>query len=295
MADKTSSYAGQRRFAMLMGIPALIVLLILVAPILFYILKNSFYDITLTVPRPPEFVGGANYAAVFKDTRFLNALKNTGILLVLGISIQSILGLIIALLLNRDFRFKRLAITLLAIPIMITPVVAGFNWRMIYNEHFGPLNFILNALHISEGISWTADPSVALYSILIVDIWQWTPFVALILLAGLQSIPKQVYEASNVDGATPVQTFFRVTLPLLKPMFILVILFRTIWIFKIFDPVYILTGGGPGTSTETLSVYTYVEGFRYWRIGYTSALAVVQLMMMTVVASVFVRLMKRKG
>jgi multiple sugar transport system permease protein len=211
--------------------------------------------------------------------------------MILGIITKSILGLILALLLNREFKLKKVAITILALPIMITPVVIGFNWRIIYHEHFGPLNYIIRLLRLGSGASWIADPKLALISIFIVDTWQWTPFVTLILLA----IPRQVYEASNVDGATSWQIFRRVTLPLLRPMFVLVVLFRTIWIFKIFDPVFILTGGGPGTATETLSLYTYINGFKLWRIGYTSTLAVFQLIIMNIVATIFVRKFMRRG
>ncbi|MGB9857412.1 MAG: carbohydrate ABC transporter permease [Brevinematia bacterium] len=286
---------GKRRFARWMTLPPVLILVALVVGPLGFLLYSSFFDWTLTVPTPPKFIWFKNYVEVFKDIRFWNALKNTVLLMILGITTQSILGLILALLLNREFKLKKIAITILALPIMITPVVIGFNWRIIYHEHFGPLNYIIRLLKIGSGASWIADPKLALISIFLVDTWQWTPFVTLILLAGLQSIPRQVYEASNVDGASSWQIFTRVTLPLLRPMFVLVVLFRTIWIFKIFDPVFILTGGGPGTATETLSLYTYINGFKLWRIGYTSTLAVFQLIIMNIVATIFVRKFMRRA
>jgi len=286
---------GKKRFARWMTLPPVLILVALVVGPLGFLLYSSFFDWTLTIPAPPKFVWFKNYVEVFKDIRFWNAFKNTVLLMILGIITQSILGLILALLLNREFKLKKVAITILALPIMITPVVIGFNWRIIYHEHFGPLNYIIRLLRLGSGASWIADPKLALISIFIVDTWQWTPFVTLILLAGLQSIPRQVYEASNVDGASSWQIFRRVTLPLLRPMFVLVVLFRTIWIFKIFDPVFILTGGGPGTATETLSLYTYINGFKLWRIGYTSTLAVFQLIIMNIVATIFVRKFMRRG
>lgn len=286
---------GRNRFARSITLPSVIILALTVIGPFGFLLISSFFDWSLTVPAPPRFVWFYNFGLVLKDTRFLNALKNTSILMIAGIITQSLLGFIIALLLNRNFKLKKLAITILALPIMITPVVLGFNWRIIYHEHFGPLNYVIRFLG-GAGSSWIADSKLALFSIFLVDTWQWTPFVTLILLAGLQSIPRQVYEAADVDGATSWQTFWRVTLPLLRPMFVLVVLFRTIWIFKIFDPVYILTGGGPGIATETLSLYTYVSWVKYWRVGYTSALGIFQLIIMNIIATIFVRIvMKRRG
>ncbi len=289
----TNVLIGKNRFAKLITFPSVIILIITVVGPFGFLLYASFFDWSLTVPAPPRFAWFYNFGLVLKDARFWNALKNTAILMVLGIAIQSFLGLVMAFLLNRNFRLKKLAITILALPIMVTPVVLGFNWRIIYHEHFGPLNYIIRLLG-GAGSSWIADPKLALFSIFLVDTWQWTPFVTLILLAGLQSIPRQVYEAADVDGATGWQTFKRVTLPLLRPMFVLVVLFRTIWIFKIFDPVYILTGGGPGTATETLSLYTYVSWVKYWKVGYTSALGIIQLVIMTIIAMIFVRRIMRR-
>jgi len=284
----TNVLIGRNRFAKRITLPSIIILVVTVVGPLGFLLYASFFDWSLTVPVPPRFAWFYNFGLVFKDARFWNAFKNTSALMIAGIVVQSILGLILAFLLNRNFKFKKLAITILALPIMVTPVVLGFNWRIIFHEHYGPLNYIIRLLG-GAGSSWIADPKLALFSIFLVDTWQWTPFVTLILLAGLQSIPRQVYEATDVDGATGWQTFWRVTLPLLRPMFVLVILFRTIWIFKIFDPVYILTGGGPGITTETLSLYTYISWVKFWKVGYTSALALVQLVIMTIIATIFVR------
>ncbi len=169
---------------------------------------------------------------------------------------------------------------------MITPVVSGFEWRILLDDRFGPVNYILGFFGIGSQ-PWLAKPGLAMASILIMDTWQWTPFVTVVLLAGLSAIPRQVYEASSVDGSSAWEILWRITMPLLKPMFTLVVLLRIIFIFKIFDPVYILTGGGPGISTETLSLYTYITGFKNFNVGITSTLAVVQLLAMTVIAKLF--------
>jgi multiple sugar transport system permease protein len=286
---------GQRRVAAAMAAPGLAILVLLaIGPLIFMVL-NSFRAWELVSPAPPQFVGFGNYVRVFKDPRFWNALRNTLLLLLLGLAIQIPLGLLIALLFNRDFPLKRVATGFFMIPVMITPVVSGFNWRLIYHEQFGPLNFLIRTLHLGGGRAWIAEPEIAIYAILALDTWQWTPFVAMVLLAGLQSIPRQVYEATNVDGATGWQAFWRVTLPMLMPTFVLVVLLRTIFILRIFDPVMILTGGGPGSATETLSVYTYLTGFRYFSMGYTSALAVIQLVILTIIANLFLSLTGRGG
>lgn len=291
--DRTRGWTTRRKVAAVMAMPSVGILVLLALGPLLFMLINSFRAWELASPSPPQFIGLTNYGRAFTDPRFWNALGNTVLLLIPGIIIQTTLGLLIALLLNREFPFKRIATALLLIPVMITPVVSGFNWKLIYHEQFGPLNYVIRLLHLGAGRAWIAEPGVAIYTILAVDTWQWTPFVAMVLLAGLQAIPREVYEAASVDGARSWQVFWRVTLPLLTPTFVLVTLLRTIFILRIFDPVMILTGGGPGSATETLSVYTYYSGFRYFSMGYTSALAVLQLVLLIIVANLFMVFIKR--
>ena len=277
----------ERRFAQLVALPGMVVLVLLVAGPLLYMLFNSFFANTLAAPIPPRFNWGRNYLNLFDDSRFWNAFFNTMKIMVIGIPIQSVLGLIIALLLNKKFYGSKIVIALFMMPVMITPVVAGFEWKIILDNHFGPLNYILGLFGI-QPLAWLSKPTLAMASVLIMDTWQWTPFVAVVLLAGLAAIPRQVYEASSVDGSSSSETLWRVTLPLLKPMFALVVLVRIIFIFKIFDPVQILTGGGPGIATETLSVLTYIMGFKNFDVGMPSAIAVIQLVIITIIAKVFI-------
>ena len=285
---------SERRFARITALPGMIALIVLVVGPLVYMFFNSLFVKTLAAPIPPRFVWFANYGKVFGDTRFWNAFKNTMLIMVIGIPVQSLLGLTMALLLAKPFRGSRIVVALFLIPVMITPIVSGFQWKIILDQRFGPLNYILGFLGMAPK-SWLAEPGLAMFSILLMDTWQWTPFVTVVLLAGLSAIPQQVYEASNVDGSSAWETLWRVTMPLLKPMFTLVVLLRIIFIFKIFDPVYILTGGGPGVSTETLSLLTYITGFKNFNVGITSTLAVVQLIAMIVIAKLFMTLiMKRK-
>jgi multiple sugar transport system permease protein len=285
---------SQKRFALLMAAPGLVALVLLVAGPLLYMFFNSLFVKTLATPVPPRFAFFKNYLELVTNRRFWNAFRNTMIIMVVGIPVQSVLGLVMALMLTKKFPGSKVIIALFLIPVMITPVVSGFEWKIILDERFGPINYIISFLG-AEPKAWLAQPVLAMISIIIMDTWQWTPFVTVVLLAGLSAIPKQVYEASSVDGSSSWETLWRITMPLLKPMFTLVVLLRIIFIFKIFDPVQILTGGGPGIATETLSVLTYIYGFKNFNVGMTSTLAVIQLIVMVIIAKLFMALvMKRK-
>jgi len=285
---------SEKRFARLIVLPGMIVLVLLVAGPLVYMFFNSFLSKTLAVHRPAQFIWFKNYGSLFASSRFWTDFLHTALIMVIGIPVQSVLALIIALLLNKKFPGSRVILALFLIPVMITPVVAAFEWKIILDQRFGPLNYVLGFFGIAPR-PWLARPGLAMTSILLVDTWQWTPFVTTVLLAGLASIPRQVYEASSVDGSSAFKTFWRVTMPLLRPIFALVILLRIVFIFKIFDPVQILTGGGPGTATETLSFLTYTMGFTWFDVGMTATIAVIQLIIMTIIAQLFVRLvMNRK-
>jgi multiple sugar transport system permease protein len=287
---------SQKRFARVMALPGMVVLILLVVGPLVYMFANSFMLKTLATPLPPSFAWFKNYGDLFTDGRFWNAFLNSMIIMVVGIPVQSVLALIIALLLNKKFPGSRVVVALFLIPVMITPVVAGFEWKIILDNRFGPLNFVLSLFGVAP-LAWLAKPALAMASILIMDTWQWTPFVTIVLLAGLAAIPKQVYEASSVDGSSANETLWRVTMPLLRPMFTLVVLLRIIFIFKIFDPVQILTGGGPGISTETLGVLTYIIGFKNFNVGMSATIAVVQLIIITIIAKIFISLVmnRREG
>lgn len=295
MSQPSLSIAKQeRRFALTLALPGLLAMIVLVVGPLLYMFYNSMFIRTLAAPVPARFDWFNNYGRVFTDTRFWNAFGNTMIIMAVGIPVQSLLGLTMALLLSKPFRGSRLVVALFLIPVMITPIVSGFQWRILLDQRYGPVNYVIGLFGV-EPFSWLAEPLLAKISILIMDTWQWTPFVTVVLLAGLSAIPKQVYEASSVDGSTQREVLFRVTLPLLKPMFSLVVLLRIIFIFKIFDPVYILTGGGPGVSTETLSLLTYIRGFKNFNVGITSTLAVVQLIIMIIIAKLFMKLVMKRG
>lgn len=280
----------------LLVLPAFIVLIaITIFPLLFTGTLTVF-SLELTTKAPAQFVALGNFVRIlFEDGRFWNAMRNTTVLVVFGVGLQVILGTGLALLVNRLRRGRTLIVSLLLIPVMIAPVVAGFQFRMIYNDQSGPLNHIIGVLTggLWHGMAWLAEPSVALIAILIADVWQWTPFMILIVLAGLQAIPEEIHEAALVDGASPTQHAWHITLPLVMPVIVVGILVRMMDTFKLFDIVYQLTAGGPGSTTETIAYYTYLQGFKYFSLGYTAAMAFIQLIVITIVARFFLGYQKR--
>jgi multiple sugar transport system permease protein len=287
----------RRRTAYLFVLPAAVTLLAITIFPLVYELRLVFVSWELTTNTPPEFVGLGNLITVlFHDARFWDSMRVTAILLVLGVALELGIGTVLALLLNRLGRWRTPLVSLFLIPVMIAPVVAGFQFRMIYHDQFGPLNYIIELLTAGHwhGLAWIADPNVALFAIVMTDVWQWTPFLMLIVLAGLQSVPTELYEAAEVDGSSGWQSFFRITLPLLLPVIIIGILIRAMDAFKLFDIIYLVTGGGPGNVTETISFYTYLQGFKFFSLGYTAAMAFIQLAIITLIARFFLGFQKRQ-
>ncbi len=249
--------------------------------------------------RPIElrFVGLENYWTIlFEDSRFLIAIANTFIFVASTITIQFFFGLALALVLNRSFKGRSFIVAVVLLPMMIVPVATGYIWWMLYDVSYGPFNYILEATRLTTHeapIKWLADPSLSLLGVIVTDCWQYTPFMMLVLLAGLQSIPVEPYEAAQIDGAGRWQTFRDVTLPLLRSAIAVAILIRTIDAFKIFDLVYLMTYGGPGTSSEVASFYTYLNGFRFFKMGYASALSYIILLIVTLFTTIFLRFVRR--
>lgn len=287
----------KRAVPLLFVLPALILLLAITIFPLLYELRLAFVSWELTVSTKATFVGLQNFKDIlFHDARFWSSLKVTLILMIGGVSIELIIGTVLALLLNGLKRSRTFLLSLFLIPVLIAPVVAGFQFRMIYHDQFGPLNYIIGLLTFGHwhGFAWIADPHIALFAIMMTDVWQWTPFLMLIILAGLQAIPMELYEAAEVDGATDAQVFWRITTPMLIPVIIIGVLIRAMDSFKLFDIIYLLTGGGPGDTTETISYYTYLQGFKFFSLGYTAAMAFIQLIIITVIAQLFLRVQQRQ-
>jgi multiple sugar transport system permease protein len=281
-------------FAWLMVLPAVLVLLAVTVYPLIYSLRESFYRIELTFSPVPHWVGIQNYVDAFAhDPRFWPALGRSLYLVGFGVAIELVLGFGLALVLNRLERSRTFVTALLLVPVMIAPVAVAIEGVVVFNNSWGPLNFLLAKIGLN-GPVWLGDRAVALKTILLADVWQWTPFVAIILAAGLRTLPTETYEAAAVDGASRWQLFRTMTLPLLQPLIIVTVLIRAMDIFKTFDTIYVMTGGGPGSATETASFYTYLQGLQFFSFGYAAAISYIQLIVITIVATILVRRM-RKG
>ena len=275
---------------------------LLVAPALFCIgavaLYPIFWVVLLSLQRYMpifdiiKFVGLRNYLALAQDARFWNALYNTFYFTAVSVAIEFILGLAIALVLHRSFKGRGWVRAAVLIPWAIPTVVSARMWEWIFNADFGVMNYLLRSLGlISENLNWLGHPSLAMHAAIMVDVWKTTPFAALLLLAGLQVIPDDLYKSARVDGAGPVKTFFHITLPLLKPAIMVTLLFRSLDAFRIFDAVYILTGGGPASTTETMSIYAYKLLFQTLQFGYGSAVAVVTFICVMGISAFYIRLL----
>ena len=277
---KILAWAHRNRFALMLIAPTLIVLFLLTIFPLVFSVAISFQDFYLPRPNATKFVGLDNYGQVLVDSRFWVSLKQTMYFTVGAISIEFVIGLALALFFHEEFRgrsVKAIYLPMILIPMMVAPVVVGYMWRLLYQVQFGPLNFFLRGLF---GVSseWTANPTTALVSVIIADVWQWTPFVTLVLLAGIVSLPQELFEVADVDGATAWQKTRYIILPMLRRVIAIVLLIRVLDAFREFDKIFVLTQGGPGTSTETVTFYAYLTGFKYFRIGYASAMSILLLL-----------------
>jgi multiple sugar transport system permease protein len=246
-------------------------------------LWNSLHYFNLLAPDDKRFVGLGNYGDLLtKDPTFWGVMQITFIYTIGVVAIQFVAGLGMALLLDRAMRGISLLRTLIIVPILISPVVVGLTWRYMY-EPWGVINYALGKFGIAP-IEWVSSPVYALPSIMVVDIWQWTPFVVLVLLAGLQSIPREVVEAAQLDGLKSWQYFTRILWPLLRPVALIVLLIRMMDALKVFDTVYMLTRGGPGTATYVASMYNYVLFFGNYQVGYAAAMSYIILIIVNVFA-----------
>ncbi len=282
-----SGIRRERWVPLLLLAPALIVLLALTVYPLLYAVRVSFRA------ADDEAWTLVNYARLFTDRFFAEALWHTFVYAGTAVTVEFFLGLGLAWLLDRHIRGRSLFRALLLIPMMIPPVVVGVIWRLLYNPNFGAINGTLQQWGIdTSALVWTASPRWALLSVILVDIWQWTPFMFLILLAGLQAIPQEPYEAALIDGSSAWHTFRHVTLPLLKPAILIALLLRTMDLLRIFDQIFILTQGGPGFATEVISLYIYKTAFRFFDFGYAVTMSFALLLITNLISLAFIRLIR---
>jgi multiple sugar transport system permease protein len=260
---------------------------------LLYSLYVSFTEFSAISGKPPVWIGLANYQSILSDPKLWLYFRNTGRFVLLTVSLQMLIGFGLALLLRDKFRGSGLISTLILIPMMLSPVVVGVFWQVMYNPNYGIINYALGFLP-GQGPAWNTDRNFALWSVVIVDVWMWSPFVMLLCLAGLSSIPDYLYEAAEIDRASAWYTFWRITLPQTAPLLLIAVLFRTIEAFKTFDLVMGLTQGGPGDSTELVAVNLYRTAFLgRWDTGRASAFAYIVLVIIVGVSNIYVKYLNR--
>lgn len=291
-----ASFVARRRVeGWLLVVPAIVLILALSIFPLVQSLLLSFQRWDLQSQERP-FIGLQNYRDALFDDRVWGALQNTGIIVVAAVALEFLLGLGLALLFSGEFTGKRLMMPLLMLPVMVVPIVVGLTWRMLWDNQYGAINQVLSWFAGREvNILWLAHRDSALFAMVVTDVWQWTPFMFLVLLAGLSSVNPELYEAASLDGAGWWQLLRDVSLPGISRVIAVAVIFRALDAFKIFDLVYMFTQGGPGTSTESISWYIYQLGFKFFRLGYASAVSFLVLILLTAIATLYVARFVREG
>ncbi len=284
-----SPWLADRGFRYQLIAPSIFVLLLIGIFPLIYVLVVSFQGITM-ISNDTSFHGLANYSAMFSDTRLWEALLHTLIFTAIALPLELILGLLMAQLFIDHLPGRQIFVALLVLPVVIAPIVSGATWSLMFDNRFGPINQIIGWFAGEEvTLLWTISPDLVYPAILAAEVWQWTPFMFLLLLAALSAVDKSQLEAASIDGASYWRIFFRIVLPAIWPVMAVAILIRGLDLFRLFDIVWALTKGGPGTMTETISIFTYVKGFQQFETSYTAAVALLIIIMLSVVVIMALR------
>ncbi|MDX1995573.1 MAG: sugar ABC transporter permease [bacterium] len=275
-------------------LPTIILLILMNIFPLFYSLFLSFTEYSVISETPPRWVGLQNYIDILSDSQLYHNFAVTGRYALISVGLQTIVGFSLAMLLRNKFKGSGFITTLILIPMMLSPIVVAVFWRLIFNPSLGIFNYLLGFTNPNTSPEWLGEPGLALWSIIIVDVWMWSPFVMLLCLAGLSAIPEYLYEAAAIDRASAWFQFRRITLPQVMPLLLIAVLFRTIEAFKQFDLVMGLTGGGPGDATETVSVQLYQLAFQgQFNTGLSSALAYIVLVVIIAISNLYIRALNR--
>ncbi|WP_157019904.1 carbohydrate ABC transporter permease [Mesorhizobium xinjiangense] len=267
-------------------IPTIVFLIVFNIFPLLYSLYYSFTDFRASTNAPANWVGLANYRELLNDPFIWANFAITAKYVIVSVAGQVIVGFGVAMLLNRSIPFKGFITTLLLLPMMLSMAVVGLFWKLLYDPSFGIINYALGL----GRFEWLSNPDMALYAVAITDIWMWSPFVMLLSLAGLSAVPKHLYEAAAIDRAGPFYTFFRITLPLVAPILMIAIIFRTMEAFKTFDLAFILTSQ---PSAEVISIRLYKMAFQEWQTGMSSALAYIMLIMVVAITNIYVKYLNK--
>lgn len=277
---------AEKRSNVLLLLPSLMVLLVFGIYLIGALIYLSFCDWNVQTPAP-VFSGIDNYIAIVKDPNFWASLGRTAIYVIASVAAQVVLGFVVAYALNRRIPGLGVLRTLMIVPMAMTPVIVGIFWKILLDPSLGPINYYLSCVGIS-GPQWLAAKETALASVITVSVWASIPFCFLTITAGMNALPKDVYEAATVDGATKFQALFKLTLPMLKQVLLTLIILRSIDALKAFDFIYTMTNGGPGDATQILPFYIYLKGFHWFDFGAAAALSVVLLVIAGVLCKVFI-------
>jgi multiple sugar transport system permease protein len=269
--------------------PAMLIILGLVIYPTLWAVVLSFTNFSIMKNVPPKFVGVQNYSQLLHDPHIWDRFVFTGKFLIVAVLIELVLGFAIAYFLHTRFRNQGILVTLLLLPMMLSPVIVGLFWKYMLSPNWGIVNYILVHFFGTEEILWLTTKDWGFWSIVIVDAWMWTPFMMLLTLAGLSAVPEYLYESAQVDRASNWYIFSRITIPLAAPLILLAVVFRTIDAFKTVDIVWVLTAGGPGSATETISFTLYKLAFAFYKTGPASALAVIMLVTVIGMSNILIK------
>ena len=260
---------------------------------LLYSVYISFFKLKMNLPNAtPTFTGFANYARMLTDKTLRVATSNTFKFAFISVTLELILGLFVAMAFCSDRRWARLGTSILLVPMIMAPVAIGTLWRMMLDGNTGVINYLLSFLGI-ESVNWLSNPKYAMPAVLFVNVWQLVPWVVIVAAAGLKALPGDCLEAALVDGASNRQIFWHIVLPMISPLLVIIYMLRFVDAFKVFDTVYTMTNGGPGTATEMLPNYIYKQGMKYFDVGYTAALAIAFVLVMSLFTAIFLRIRRK--
>ncbi|MCX6089970.1 MAG: sugar ABC transporter permease [Candidatus Atribacteria bacterium] len=273
--------------------PCLAILIVLIIYPLYFSFRISLTDFTFGRPFS-NFVGFDNYVQLFHDPIFVQSLTRTIFITIVAVFVEFICGLGSALILTRKFRGQNLIRTLVLLPMMISPIIVALIWLLMYQPDFSVLDYLIQFFKINPPM-WLTRPPWPLIGVTITEIWEWTPFFTMVCLSGLASLPIEPYEAALTDGASGWQIFWKITLPMLTPLLLIGLLIRMIDVFRIFDIIYIMTEGGPGDVTSTMSIFVHRTGFIYRHLGSASAASYIMIIVITILTLILIRLLNRVG
>ncbi len=288
----TGATARQDRVKYLFIWPAFLVVLVISLFPLIYALTVSFQTVRIVPPTPPRFVGLDNYTEIATSARFWGSIGTTALITFISVFFQYVLGFALALALHHNVPGSSLYRVSFLLPMFLAPVGVALIARMVFHPYLGPVNDLMGAMGFAY-VPFLTEAWPAIMVLSVIDIWQWTPFVTLLMLAGLQGLPQEVFEAARVDDIGAWRRFWGITFPMLLPLSVAVVFIRLIEGFKIIDTVFVLTGGGPGTATETLTLFAYNEGFKKFNLGLTSALSFMFLFVVIIFGTVYLALASR--